>query len=97
LGTITQSLCNRLGHTRIEGEHPILDNFHVNHHAKHVRNFGFSTLPLDLLMGTECGDVSRLDVIGGTRCAKLTEGKAYVLDIRPVEPEGEALRLDIPA
>jgi hypothetical protein len=82
--TIKESLGNRIGHTRLEGEHPIADNFHTNHHTTHVRNFGFNNLPLDLLMNTAHGDVSRMANWdnGRTRCAKLVEGEHYVLEIR---------------
>ena len=45
-GAIKQSLENKLGHTRIEAEHPVLDNFHVGHHQKHFKNFGFAAFPL---------------------------------------------------
>ncbi len=86
--TIWQSLKNRVGHARIQGEHPILDNFHVNHHTRHVRNFGYAALPLDLVMGTAYGDVSRMDNFdnGRTRCTLHTEPDQYVLEIRRTEP-----------
>jgi len=89
LSSIQQSLGNKIGHTRIDSPHPVLDNFHVNHHKKHFKNFGFSTLPLDLLLGTECGDVSRLDNTGkgDLRCTKRTNGRHYLLVIGPAEPE----------
>jgi hypothetical protein len=87
--TLMQSLKNRLGHTRIEGEHPMLDNFHVNHHTRHVKNFGFASLPLDLLLGTEYGDVSRMDNLdnGKTRVTRVETEDHYVLDMRSTDTE----------
>jgi len=88
LTTLGQSLENKIGHTRIDAAHPVFDNFHVNHHAKHVKNFGFASLPLDLLMGTEFGDVSRLANAGkiNVRCTKHIEPNRYALAFRQAEP-----------
>ena len=81
LPMILQSADNKYGHTRLEGEHPAHDNFHVNHHLKHFRNFGFAGFPLDLLFDTALGDVSRLDhkAASRTRCVKETSDEHYVL------------------
>jgi hypothetical protein len=84
-GAIKQSLENKIGHARIDAEHPVLENFHVNHHHKHFKNFGYISFPLDLLLGTELGDVSSL---GNTaeprlRCTRRTETDRYVLVIEP--------------
>jgi sterol desaturase/sphingolipid hydroxylase (fatty acid hydroxylase superfamily) len=89
--TLKQSFANKVGHTRIEGLHPILDNFHVNHHVKHFKNFGYPALPLDLLMGTEFGDVSRLDNLGTVKvsCSKHIESRQYVLAMTHAGPEIE--------
>ena len=53
------------------------------------RNFGFAGLPLDLLMGTEYGDVSRMDNLdsGQTRVTRLETAEHYVLDIRSIDAE----------
>lgn len=61
----------------------MMDNFHVNHHAVHVRNFGFSDLPLDLILDTAHGDVSRMSNLDGgrTRCAQHIDGDDIVLSI----------------
>ena len=95
-GAIKQSLENKLGHTRIEAEHPVLDNFHVGHHQKHFKNFGFAAFPLDLLFGTELGDVSALGNIAkpGLRCTKRVEGENYVPVIEPMtNPVGPELSM----
>ena len=100
LSAIRQSLGNKLGHTRIQGTHPILDNFHVNHHEKHFKNFGFAGFALDLLMGTEFGDVSRLGNIGkaGVRCTKHTYPAHYVLEVAPTEQEiGASAEIEVSA
>lgn len=88
--SIKQSLVNKIGHTRIDAPHPVFDNFHVNHHAKHFKNFGYAAVPLDLLMGTEFGDVSRLDnsTKPGVRCTKHTNPTDYTLVVATAEREG---------
>jgi hypothetical protein len=89
--SIQQSLINKIGHARIDEAHPVGDNFHVNHHARHSKNFGFAALPLDLLLGSEHGDVSRLENVGkpDVRCTRHTQGSHYLLVIAPAEPEPE--------
>ena len=84
-GAIKQSLSNKIGHARIEAEHPVLENFHVNHHLKHFKNFGYVYFPLDLLFGTELGDVSSLGNLAkpALRCTKRREADRYVLVIEP--------------
>ena len=87
-GAIKQSLLNRLGHTRIHGEDPVGENFHVNHHLKHFKNFGFVFFPLDMLFGTELGDVSGLGHFSKDRirCTREEEGEHYVLVTKPAAP-----------
>jgi hypothetical protein len=84
-GAIKQSLGNKIGPARIEGERPALDNFHVNHHHKHFKNFGYVDFPLDLLFGTELGDVSSLGTVeaAGVRCTRRVDAERYVLVIEP--------------
>jgi hypothetical protein len=93
-GALKQSFGNKLGHTRVEGERPVLDNFHVNHHQKHFKNFGFVSFPLDLLFGTELGDVSSLGnmTTPGVRCTKRVEAERYVLVIEPATNPVDAAR-----
>jgi hypothetical protein len=79
------SVRNRIGHTRTDAE---AANFHVNHHATHVRNFGVRWFPVDLLMGTEHKDVS---VIGhGIKVTRRVDRDDYVLVITELEPAAAA-------
>lgn len=82
--TMKASYYNRVGHTRLQGEHPIYDNFHVNHHSHFQKNFGQLYPPVDLLMGTEHGDVSTLETPKHDRyiCTREETAESYVLDIR---------------
>jgi hypothetical protein len=73
-GALRTSMRNRIGHTRTGDEDA---NFHVNHHARHVRNFGVRWFPLDLLLSTDHADVSR--IVPGLQAAKQIEGDEYVL------------------
>ena len=84
-GALKQSFYNRVGHTRLEGEDPILQNFHVNHHLKHFKNFGYVHFPLDLLFGTAFGNASGLGHVSKQRvtCTRQVDADNYVLVIEP--------------
>jgi sterol desaturase/sphingolipid hydroxylase (fatty acid hydroxylase superfamily) len=79
------ALGNKIGHTRIADPQAIARNFHIHHHIQHVKNFGFFSQPLDLLTGTEYGDVS--SNIGFSRehpliCEKKEDSEHYFLEVR---------------
>jgi hypothetical protein len=90
LGALKQSFANKVSHTRLEGDDPALENFHVNHHLKHFKNFGYLNFPLDLLFGTAYGDVSnvRRGLTEKLKCTKQTEADRYVLVFEPSSKSG---------
>lgn len=74
---VSLSIINKVGHTRTDSAEA---NFHVNHHAAHVRNFGLRRLPLDLLLGTEYKDVA---IIGkNLQVSKHVERDHYVMVVK---------------
>jgi sterol desaturase/sphingolipid hydroxylase (fatty acid hydroxylase superfamily) len=85
--TIRASIVNRIGHTRLRDKHPPGGNFHVDHHSHYQKNFGIVFPPLDLILGTEHGDVSFVwtETIRFI-CTKTVEPGAYVLHLRPWTP-----------
>lgn len=86
--TMYGSIINAAGHTRVLGEKPLGGNFHVDHHTHYQRNFGIVYPPVDLLLGTEHGDVSSMGSTTGNAyvCTKKVERNAYILEIRKESP-----------